>query len=305
MPSALSPSSLDLWHQCPRRFEQEKVLRRKSMSGVEAVTGTLVHRALEHLLALPAPKRTQEAAYEALKLAWPETRDGGELKGLGLSKDDILVMHRSAVKSMRTYFDVETPRDVQVVATERKLGIVIDPSSLHAVPMVDAFGPAKGGDGKRQVATQVEGVPLRGIIDRLDRGRSKNLIVTDYKNGKVPAPMFREPKLRQLNIYGAMIEAIDGEMPTLGRLVFTAHAKEISTSITRRTVDEAKEEAVTVWGEINHAFKTENFEPKTGPLCGWCPFAAECPEGLADLKQRRANKKLKPKAPNYDLAAPD
>lgn len=305
MPSGLSPSSMELWHQCPRRFEQEKINRRPSDTGIPAVTGTLVHRALEFLLELPPQKRTQKAAYEALTKAWPETKEGADVAKLGLNEDDLLLMRRAAVASMRTYFDIEKPHDVKVVATERKLGVIIQPDTLEATPMEEAFPErAKPGDAPKPEVTEIDGVPLRGIIDRLDRDGRGNLVVTDYKNGKVPAPMFQGPKLRQLNIYGALVEAVDGEMPTIGRLVFTAYGKEIRTSITRRTVDSAKEEAVEVWSEVGEAFETGNFTPITGPLCGWCPFAAECPEGIADLRERRAAGKLKKAAPNYDLAAP-
>lgn len=308
MPTGLSPSSMELWHQCPRRFEQEKINRRPSDTGVPAVTGTLVHRALEFLLELPPEKRTQRAAYESLKQAWPETRDGKDVASLGLTEDELLILRRAAVKSMRTYFDVEKPHKVDVVATERKLGIIIQPDSLEATPMEDAFpdhaDPVEGEEPKPKVV-EIDGVPLRGIIDRLDRDGAGNLVVTDYKNGKVPAPQYQGPKLRQLNIYGALVEATDGEAPNVGRLVFTAYAKEIRTAINRRSIDEAKQDAVEAWEEITESFNADHFVPQTGPLCGWCPFAADCPEGIADLRERRAAGRLKKTAPNYDLAAPE
>ena len=274
MPSGLSPSSTELWHQCPLRFEKEKIEKRSTGSGIEAVTGTYVHRGLEILLALPPEKRTQGAAYAAIRGAWPETEEGADFKSLNLSDEHTMDMRRGAMASMRSYFMVENPADVNVVATERKL---------------DA---------------EIGGVPFRGIIDRLDRDHFGDYVVTDYKNGKVPIPRFQGPKLRQLNFYGALVEAVDGILPVEGRLVFTAHAKEICTTITRRTVDEAIQVAVDTWDDVNRSFASGKFAPKTGPLCGWCPFASECPEGMEDLRERRANKKLKKTAPNYDLAAP-
>jgi putative RecB family exonuclease len=274
MPSGLSPSSTELWDQCPRRFEKEKIEKRATGSGIEAVTGTYVHRGLEILLALPPEKRTQAAAYAAIREAWPETEESDDFKGLALSDEDTMQLRRGAMASMRSYFMIENPAEVNVVATERKL------------------------------EAEIGGVPFRGIIDRLDRDHFGDYVVTDYKNGKVPIPRFQGPKMRQLNFYGAMVEVVDGILPVEGRLVFTAHAKEITTPITRRTVDAAIQFAVNTWDEVKQSFETDNFAPKTGPLCGWCPFASECPEGMADLRERRANKKLKKTAPNYDLAAP-
>lgn len=304
MPSGLSPSSMELWHQCPRRFEREKVDRLPSDTGVPAVTGTLVHRALEFLLELPPEQRTQKAAYDALKKAWPETEGGAEVQQLGLSKDELLAMRRSAVSSMRTYFEVEDPQAVDVVATERKLGVVIDPDTLDATPMAVAFPGEDAVDDGDQNVVDVEGVPLRGIIDRLDRNKHGQLVITDYKNGKVPLPRYQGPKLRQLNIYGALVEAVDGELPRHGRLVFTAYGQEIRTPISRVSVDNAKGEAVRVWGEISAAYESGDFAPIPGPLCGWCPFAAECTEGIAELQQRRRAGRLKRAAPNFALSEP-
>ncbi len=31
---------------------------------------------------------------------------------------------------------------------------------------------------------------------------------------------------------------------------------------------------------------TEVFDPRPGPLCGWCPYAAVCPEGQTEIRRR-------------------
>ena len=30
----------------------------------------------------------------------------------------------------------------------------------------------------------------------------------------------------------------------------------------------------------------DSFDPSPGPLCGWCPHVANCPEGLAEVRRR-------------------
>ncbi len=32
--------------------------------------------------------------------------------------------------------------------------------------------------------------------------------------------------------------------------------------------------------------REERFDPRTGPLCAWCPFAAQCPEGSREIRRR-------------------
>lgn len=279
MVSGLSPSSIDLWLQCQRRFREEKIQRRASPSGPEASLGTFVHLVLEHLMQEAPANRTAERVKTLARECWDLwTTEDERGKEESAAIDDPLAFRRSAWGSIRRYLDMETPQHVEVVGTEQKMEVV------------------------------VRGVPLRGTVDRLDRDAFDDLVIVDYKNGKVPPPMFRDAKWRQLNLYAAMVEEVTQELAVEGRLVFTAHGEILRTSIDRDSADSAIEVAVKVWDEVNQAYatgKAEAFEPDPGPLCGWCPFAAECPEGIAELKTRRAKGKLRVDAPAYYLTEPD
>lgn len=276
-PSALSPSSIDLWEQCPRRYEQEKVLRRESLPGIDAVVGTFVHRVLELLMQGKPGERTIDLARRAAKQAWAELQMNNEYRALGIELDsaEALEFRRRAWQSIRGYFEMENPNKVEVVATEQYVEVTI------------------------------AGVPMRGIIDRLDRDVFDDLVVTDYKSGKVPYKTYQGPKMRQLNLYAAMVGEKVGERPTDGRLLFTTFGKELTTRFTEDSIDEALQVAFAVWESLDRAMESGEFEPKPGPLCGWCPFVTECPEGLDEIRERRAAGKLKKSAPAYDLAVSD
>ena len=275
MPDGLSPSSIELWMQCPKRFEQEKVLGRRSPGGVDSSIGTFVHLVLELLMERPAPERTIDAARTILVAEWPTflTTDNWTTLGITEDGDDARSFKRRVWAGVRGYFEIENPTRVEVVARERYLSAVCD------------------------------GVPLRGIIDRLDRDVFDDVVVTDYKTGKVPIPAFAAPKYRQLNLYAAMVEQVDGVLPNEGRLLFTTYGRTLATTIDRESVEGAVETASKVWDELHDAEDVGVYEATPGGLCGWCPFVGECEAGLAEVRERRAAGKLKKHAPAWELAA--
>lgn len=275
MPDGLSPSSIELWMQCPKRFEQEKVLGRRSPGGVDSSIGTFVHRVLEVLMERVASERTIDEARTILRAEWPTFLASDDWTTLGITEDDDngRSFKRRVWAGVRGYFEIENPQRVEVLARERYVSAVCD------------------------------GVPLRGIIDRLDRDVFDDVVVSDYKTGKVPIPAFAAPKYRQLNLYAAMVEQVDGVLPNEGRLLFTTFGRTLATTIDRESVDSAVGTAREVWDELHDAEDAGVYEPRASGLCGWCPFVGECEVGLANVRERRAAGKLKKHAPAWELAA--
>lgn len=276
--SGLSPSSLELWLQCPRKFHAEKYEGRSGGTGRPAVLGTFVHLVLERLMGLEPDRRTVKAARELTLSAWPEFVAGDDWSQWAAQEGDgfdvdLVEFRRDAWSSVCGLFQIEDPAAVDVVATERF------------------------------VESTVDGVPLRGIVDRLEREDVfGDLVVTDYKTGKVPAPWFRAAKFRQLNLYAALVESDQGERPAEGRLLFTTYGEVVGTSITAESVAEAVEVASAAWSSLRDAESSDEWPAQPGPLCGWCPFVAECEAGLAEVRERRAAGKLKRTAPAWELA---
>lgn len=273
--AGLSPSSVQLWEQCPRKFCEEKMMGRSGGTGEAALLGTFVHLVLEHLMQLPTEERNVETARMIARSSWEEFAASREwidwVAETGFVAEQ--AFRRRGWASVVGYFQMENPATVEVVATERF------------------------------VSATLEGVPVRGIVDRVDRDVFGGIVIVDYKTGKVPSPWFREPKMRQLNIYAALIEEVDGTRPDEGRLLFTSFSETVATSVTAESVWSAVETLKNAWGSIDRALNDNSFPAKTGPLCGWCPFVGECPAGLAEVKARRAAGKLKKTAPAWELAA--
>lgn len=259
LPTGLSPSSISTYMKCPRRFMNEKILGQRSPGSVDSVLGTFVHRSLELLMDRPAHERTIATWKADAKTAWGETIIDEDFIQLNLGRAAQKEFRARALKSAHAYFGLEDPSEIEVVSTEQEMACVID------------------------------GVPLRGIVDRLERNERKRLVVSDYKNGKMPNlkyPDSMDDKKRQMNIYAAMTVATMDEEPEYGRLIFTAFGKEIGVPFTKSSIGETVAEAVAVWDEVHASFKSDSWAPKTSALCGWCPFLATCPEGLQVVLDR-------------------
>lgn len=272
LPKGLSPSSIDLYRQCPRRFKVEKVDGGYAPAGRPALLGTFVHRVLELVMEKDPAERTIEAAKACAREAWPETEEHDDFKLLELPDGDAQRFRWEGWGSVERYFEMESPSEVVVLSTEKFVRVTVGT------------------------------VPMTGIIDRLDR-EGDDLIITDYKNGKVPLPRYRDSKWRQLNFYAAMIEARDGERPTEGRLIFTAHSEILTTQFTDDSVTDAINVAEETWTAIHRDFEADSWEPSPGPLCGWCSVVDQCPEGLAETRLRYLQGRLKETAPAYPLVA--
>lgn len=277
LPTGLSPSSIDLYEQCPRRFEEEKIKGMFSHPGVEAMLGTFVHRILELLMQKPPEERTLDVAKECARLAWPETESHGSFKNLRLDENAKLRFRWDAWKSIENYFEMEPPAGVEVVATERN------------------------------VKATLNGVPIRGIIDRLDREDGR-LVVSDYKNGKLPNAKYdKGAKANQLNYYAGLVQELEGELPAKGRLIFTAHSTVIPVEFTEESVQIVLNKAKEIWDEVHANFAATDysapgqsaFPPKPSMLCAWCPVMMQCPEGKANVTMMKRMGRLKDTAPGY------
>src|SRR5690606_3192526 len=148
-----------------------------------AVKGSLVHRALELLFVDLPPQRTRERAHECLATAAAEFVDDAEFVGLEL--DDVATGEflADAAAMVDRYFELEDPTTFDPIGIELML------------------------------AAEVDGLLLRGIIDRLDLDADGELVVTDYKTGRVPSQQQELSRLGGVQFYAFLCERLFGRRP--------------------------------------------------------------------------------------------
>jgi putative RecB family exonuclease len=246
-PFALSPSKVSTFTDCALAFRFSAIDRLPEPPAPWSTKGTLVHTALERLHLLPAPQRTLDAALDALSGAAEDMRHDPDYADLGLDAEAEAAFHDDAADLVRRYFQLEDPRRIEAIGLEVSLDVT------------------------------VQGVRLRGIIDRLELDADGELVVTDYKTGSVPAVHHERKRLSGVHLYSLLCEELLGRRPRRIQLLYLRQPVAIVTEPTDQSTRGTRRSLAAVWQAVERACDREDFRPQPSRLCDYCAFQAYCP----------------------------
>ena len=209
--------------------------------------GTTAHLALQRLFDDPETKRTPDRLYDLFREAWTEIRGEEEFDGLF---DDLESEREWGIESMAlltNYFSIE------------------DPTS---------FDPE---DRELDMLEDLDGIVIRGILDRMDRDSDGRLIITDYKTGKAPPEKFALSAFFALKIYALLIRNRTGETPKEVRLLYLNGPTLYRLPIEDRQLDAMDGQLRALWNAIQRAMDSDRFPTRRGRLCDWCSYQEICP----------------------------
>jgi putative RecB family exonuclease len=247
LPLSLSPSKVSSFTDCALAFRFSAIDRLPEPPAPWSTKGTLVHTALERLHLLPAAGRTLEAALGLLAEAAVELETDPDYADLGLDDEAAGSFHADAAELVRRYFQLEDPRRIEAIGLELLLDV------------------------------EVEGVRLRGIIDRLEL-EDGELVVTDYKTGSVPSEIHERKRLSGVHIYSLLCEELLGRRPKRVQLLYLRQPVAIITTPTDQTTRGTRRSLTAVWQAVERACDREDFRPRPSRLCDYCAFQAYCPQ---------------------------
>jgi RecB family exonuclease len=264
-----TPTKLDTWLSCPRRYRFAYLDRRqKGPPWAHNSVGSSVHNALRDWWSLPVARRTPDAAEQLVAQGW--LTDG--------FRDD---------------------------AQSRQWR---DRAAAMASAYVDGLDPDDDPAGvERTVSTATQGMALSGRVDRIDRRRSEDggeeLVVVDYKTGRrtldeddaksslalavyvVATRRTLRQRSRRVELHhlpSGTVAAHDHTEASLARHLGRAEAiaQEASAAdaqwrggLAARAEDAAQGDADAV--EAIDAV----FPAAPGSMCSWCDFRRHCPAG--------------------------
>ena len=243
----LSPSRASDFKRCPQLFKYKSIERLPEPVSVYQARGTAAHAALEGLYDMEPAERTPEALYDLFRSVWSEMRheemyaelfaDVGEERDWGVATMGLL----------RNYFAVEDP--TTIVPMERELDLT----------------------------EELDGMTIRGILDRMDETADGELVILDYKTGKPPPPRFADEAFFAMKIYAVLIRHRTGRTPQQLRLLYLTGPKMLHLDVDDAMLDEMAREVRGLWDAINAAIAADDFPTRTSRLCDWCSFQGICP----------------------------
>ena len=250
MVAALSPSRASDFMQCPLLYRFRVIDKLRQAPSAAAARGTLVHSVLERLFDLPAGGRTLEAAAAMVEPQWQALLAGEpELAELvdETNAAAVATWFGEAVSLIERWFNLEDPTRLE--PAEREM----------------------------YVETEVDGLTLRGYVDRLDLTPGGEMRVVDYKTGRSPSELFEAKALFQMKFYALVLWRLRGKAPRMLQLVYLGNAE-----IVRYCPDEDELLAVerklkALWHAIETAAETGDWRPSKSRLCDWCDHRALCP----------------------------
>ncbi|MFI5344862.1 MAG: RecB family exonuclease [Elusimicrobiota bacterium] len=249
--SKFSPSKLDVYKNCARRYQYryvDKISRRRKTP--ETVVGTSVHAAFEEMYGLvsggkvPTLPEVQTLYLDALNSEWDDTV---QLKDVRFTKENWIKVGHDCVE---LYYNAHAPfSEDRTIAVEKRVGF-----------------PLRIDDDEFRI---------EGFVDRLSLAPDGAIEIHDYKTAKTLPNQEHADEDWQLALYEL---AIRREWPDTKdvrlKWHYVRHGKTL-TSIRDKTARERLLNEVTkTISAIKH---DHEFAPNPGPLCDWCEYRDLCP----------------------------
>jgi putative RecB family exonuclease len=247
VPTSLSPSRVESFINCPLAFRFASIEKLPEPPTVATTRGSLVHRALELLFVHPADARTADRLSVALDRALAEYRELPEYQLLNLSAPEAAQFEQDCRDLTQRYLEMEDPTTVKEIGLELRL------------------------------AANLDGLELRGIIDRLELDHTGELIVTDYKTGRAPGPKYQSKSLQGVHFYAWLCQEVLGQRPKEVRLMYLKSTQVITAIPTAQSVKFLTTRTLAVYQAVEKACTTGDFAPRQSALCRSCSFQRWCP----------------------------
>jgi putative RecB family exonuclease len=246
VPTSLSPSRVEAFTSCPMLFRFVSIEKIDDPPSIHTTRGSLVHRALELAYSHPPAARDHALFIDCLDQAIAEYRQRADFTRLALDDERSAQFFAECRQLVDTYLTMEDPQTIQPIGLELQLSATVD------------------------------GLTLRGIIDRLEL-RDGELVVTDYKTGRSPSANWELRSLSGVRFYSLLCKEVFGKLPAAIRLLYLSSGEIIEAAPSEQAARFVASKTAAVWKAVERACSTGDFKPHPTALCELCAFRPWCP----------------------------
>ncbi|MEA3378844.1 MAG: PD-(D/E)XK nuclease family protein [Nanoarchaeota archaeon] len=277
MPRTQSPSSIDTFKQCPRRYYYAYIAKLSQTQNIHCLRGNIVHNALEHFFDIDTANINANNFISCLSShlknlfedAW--NKSSNKLQKLDLGEEKLQFYYEDSLTMLANWLNTN------INLIQKK----IPQSSFN-----EAFETLKPAFREQHFSSSK--YKVRGFIDAIHID-GNNVKVLDYKTSK--SPDFKPSYKLQLGIYALLYEEKFGKLPDEVGLWVLKH-REMKIPVTEDLVKHAKFEIEQI--HLNtETDDIKDYPRNPGPLCkystGQCNFYDVC-FGLKTLEEAKKKK---------------
>ncbi len=243
-PDYLSASSMTTFLQCPLKFKFSRIDRIKEPATEPMILGSFVHEILEEFYKASADERTFDTARSIGRDLW-DSKWAKEADEVGVR--DINQFRWKAWWCIENLFTLEDPQQMNLAGVETK------------------------------VDDTINGVRVLGFVDRYLHDDDGNVVVADYKTGKVPLPKWSADKVFQIMVYVLMLEQMLEQPVVSGEIIYLKEGKVVAYEPTQKRRSETIQTITSVRKEVEDSCEAGAFQTKPSRLCDWCHYKPICP----------------------------
>jgi RecB family exonuclease len=229
----LSFSRVQAYQRCPWMYHLVYNLGWRSGPTAGMALGQSIHRTLGRFLAAGATERSLERLHEIFDEEWVN-------EGFG-SPEETVAAYESGREMLARFFEGESPRFADVVATEKDFDI--------------PFGA---------------GLRFRGTMDRLDR-RGDGYEIVEYKTQAAPWTPSRMEADLQMTFYALGMRTVLKGAPVRLRYHFLSNGE---SRVVERSAEQLAE-AERILSDVGARLQKKDFTPDQR-YCPRCEFARRC-----------------------------
>ena len=285
----ISPSSLNTFNNCPKRWFHEYVEAIQTPKTVHLIRGNVVHKVLEDVFKKryypsgEAFRNTFEStAMKIFEDYWVE-----DFKDFEITKEELDRFYIES-KFMITRFVNRYCDNIQDGIKSKKYssesqGYYFTKPTFKELWVDDEFEIKFNEKWKKVWNKDAPKIPIKdtlhvgGFIDSVQKDFDNNLILVDYKTSSKYQNVLSDDYVTQLGIYAYLWWVQTGKFPKFVAINYLKYDESYYILVTPSLVKEAIIKIKTMRScLIDNGLKKENYNCKESKLCDWCPFQKEC-----------------------------